>query len=93
MKVKHLIEILGKFDPEMDVGVLHETHIALAEEAGIYEGTLRVPIGNKLTTRERKCKYVIIGNPGNYEIPAYHDNNNPIEVYDVGNDGNIYRAI
>jgi len=35
MKIKHLIEILSKFDPETDVGVLHPNSIDLAQEAGL----------------------------------------------------------
>jgi len=89
MKIKHLVEILSKFDTETDVGVLHENHIDLAQEVGIYEGTIKVPYGNKLIVHNKQGRYVIIGNPGNYEMPAYHDNNNPLEVYYVDNDGNI----
>jgi len=49
MKIKHLVEILSKFDPETDVGVLHENNIYLAQEAGLYEGNIKVPFGNKMT--------------------------------------------
>lgn len=91
MKVKHLIQILSNFDVELDVGVLSENHIDLAQEVGIYEGTIKIPHGNKMIVHNKQGKYVIIGNPGNYEIPAYHDNNKPIEVYYVENDGNIHK--
>lgn len=89
MKIKHLVEILSKFDPETDVGVLHENHIDLAQEVGIYDGTIKVPVSNKMITHDKFGKYVIIGHPGNYSVPAYHDNNNPLEVYYIDNDGNI----
>ena len=89
MKVKHLLEILSKFDPELDVGVLRESAIDLATEVGIYEGFIDVPSGNKMITKRVKEKYVLIGNPGNYEEPSYHDNNKPIETYDVFQDGVI----
>ena len=37
----------------------------------------------------KQDRYVIIGYPGDYEIPAYHTNNTPIETYYVDNDDNI----
>jgi hypothetical protein len=89
MKVKHLIEILSKFDNELDVGVLHDNGVDLAEEVGIYEGWLSLPYGHKMICHKKRKQYVAIGNPGNYEVPAYHDNNKPIEVYDVFQDGTI----
>ncbi len=89
MKIKHLVEILSKFDPETDVGVLHENNIYLAQETGLYEGNIKVPFGNKMILHNKHCKYLIIGNPGNYSWPAYHDNCKPIEMYYVDKDGNI----
>ena len=91
MKVKHLIEILSKFDPELDIGVLHDNGIDLATEAGIYEGDIHVQYGNKMITKRVKEKYVLLGNPGDYDQPAYHDNNKPIEVYEQFQDGEIMR--
>jgi hypothetical protein len=89
MKVKHLLKILSKFDRETDVGVLHDNGIFIAQEAGLYEGKIKLPYGNKMITHDRFDKYVIIGNPGDYSEAAYHDNNKPIEIYYVDADGTI----
>ena len=89
MKVKHLMEILATFDSEIEVGVLHDNGIFLAQDLGIYKGTIKVPYGDKMILHNKQDRYVIIGNPGDYEIPAYHDNNTPIETYYVDNNDNI----
>ncbi len=82
MNVGQLIQILSKFDSNLNVGVLHDNGIFLAEEAGLYEGTLHVPMGNKMIYNKIKARYVVIGNPGNYDLPAYHEENAPLKVYD-----------
>ncbi len=93
MKVKHLLEILSKLDSELDIGVLHDSGIILAEEVGIYEGSLNEPFGNKMVYHKKWNEYVLIGNPGDFDGPAYHDNNKPIEVYNVFQDGTIEKEV
>jgi hypothetical protein len=83
MTVKKLIEILQKFDPELPVGVLHDIGVISAEEIGVYEGTLLEGLGNKMIFKREKKKFVVIGNPGDFEEPAYHDNCNPIQVEEI----------
>lgn len=93
MKVKHLLEILSKLDGELDVGVLHDNGVYLAEEVGIYEGLLSEPFGNKMIYRKHRKSYVLLGNPGDFDESAYHDNNKPVEVYDVFQDGTIEKEV
>lgn len=93
MKVKHLLEILSKLDGELDIGVLHDSGVTLAEEVGIYEGKLNEPFGNKMIYHKKWKKYVLLGNPGDFDEPAFHDNNKPIEVYDVFQDGTIEKEV
>ena len=89
MKVKHLIEILSKLDPELDVGYMHNSGVLYADSVGVYEGLFHGPNGNKMTYKTSKQKYLLIGNPGNFEELAYHDVNTPKHTFDVFQDGII----
>lgn len=93
MNVKQLIEILSKMDGDLTVGVLHDNGITLCQEVGIYEGKIDEPFGNKMIYHRSHKRYVLLGNPGDFDRPAYHDNNNPIEVYDVFQDGTIEKEV
>ena len=57
MKIKQLIEILSKLDGDLDVGVLHDNGVDLAEEVGIYEGWLSLPYGHKMTCHKKSRIY------------------------------------
>ncbi len=93
MKVKHLLEILSKLDKELDVGVLHDNGILLAEEAGVYEGLLNEQFGNKMIYHKTWKQYVLIGNPGNFDEQGYHDINKPITTFDVCENDVILKTI
>lgn len=92
MKVKHLIKILSKIDPELNVGVLHDDVVDLATEAGIFVGNMNIPkfqFGSEVKWHKEKHKYFIIGNPGNYFSLTNADYNTPIDIYNVYDDGSI----
>ena len=89
MKVKHLINILSKIDSEIEVGVLQNAGIYLARNVGLYEGDINVSNDKETIWNVRKHKYVIIGNPGDFDKPASLENNKPVETYYVNDAGNI----
>ena len=89
MKVKNLTQVLSKLDPELDVGYMHDGGILYADVVGVYEGLFYGPNGNKMTYKTTKQKYLLIGNPGNFEELAYHDVNTPKHTFNVFQDGTI----
>ena len=82
MKVKELIKVLGNIDPNLDVGYLHDNGVISADESGVYEGTFTYPCGNKMIFKHDRRKYFVIGNPGNFDSPAYHDECNPLQIFE-----------
>ena len=70
MKVGELIHILSGIDPNTNVGVLHNNGIFLAEEVGLYNGTIHVPFGNKMIYHQINSNYIVLGNPGDYDLPS-----------------------
>lgn len=83
MKVKQLITALQKFDPELDIGVLHDNGVLSTYEVGMYEGLFINMDGDKLIGKRENKKFVVIGNPGNYKNPKYHDVCDPIDVIEI----------
>jgi hypothetical protein len=84
MTVQKLIETLLHFDLTLPVGVLHDNGVMAASEVGMYEGDfLNLPPGNKMILKREHTRFIIIGNPGDFEEPAYHDNCKPIQIEDV----------
>jgi hypothetical protein len=82
MKVKSLIEALQKFDPETEVGVLHDNGVMQATEVGLYTGEFQAGAGNKMILVAQTRPFVVVGNPGNYEEPAFHDKCKPVQVFE-----------
>ena len=67
MKVKELIAVLQKADPEMDVCNFSDFSVRSLEDVGIYNGEYKAPLGLKLIMEQKKCEYVGLGNPGDFE--------------------------
>jgi hypothetical protein len=83
MKVKQLIEALQKFDPDLEVGYLHDNGVIYAEEVGVYQGNFLNKYGDKMIFKRERRKFVTVGNPGDFNIPAYHEDCEPIQVEEI----------
>jgi hypothetical protein len=82
MKVKQLVKALQSFDPELEVGCLHDNGVIYTDEVGVYEGDFANKYGSKMIFKRERRKFVIIGNPGDFDQPAFHDNCGPVDVRD-----------
>jgi len=70
MKVKQLIELLQKADPEMVVCTFDDDGAEEVSRVDVYEGEFMID-SEKLAGFYRTGKYVGIGWPGNYDATMY----------------------
>lgn len=93
MNVRQLIEALAKLDPETKVGVLHDNGVMSTAEVGLYEGTFLNGEGPKMIFKRERRKFVVIGNPGDFDEPAYDDECKPLETVEFFDDGTLQHEV